>query len=148
MREEDKMMVHAYFNSMALMNNAWLQGDKEVDDMNFHLLQTPKRVRPYSKTRYVYKPSVVSQSVSLKPGDSVCVIGVTEGVDAGSTAVKVMRSNFLTAHTSDGWDGCQCSRLEVKQEGDELCECEKPIEEMTGEIKDNTFIVLLQDLGK
>jgi hypothetical protein len=147
MREEDKMMVHAYFNSMLLTNEAWWLGQKD-DDVNFHLLQTPSKVRPYSKTQYIYKPSVVSESVTLKPGESVCVIGVTEGEDAGSTAVKVMKSSALTIHSSMKWKGTDCSRLAAKEEGDDPCECELPIEEMPEEMKNNTFIVLLSDLGK
>jgi hypothetical protein len=147
MREEDKVMVHTYFNSMLLANEAWWLGQKD-DDVNFHLLQTPKKVRPYSKTLYIYKPSVVSESVSLKPGTSVRVVGVTEGADAGSTAVKVMTSGVLFVHQSDGYNGSDCSRLDVKEEGDALCICELPLEEMPEDMKNNTYIVLLSDLGK
>jgi hypothetical protein len=147
MREEDKMMVQTYFNSMLLSNEAWYLDAKD-DDVNFHLLQTPKKVKPFSKTRYIYKPSVVSESVSLKPGTAVRVVGVTEGADAESTAVKVMCCGILGTHQSSGWSGSECSRLDSKQEGDTLCACELPIEEMPLEMKDNTFIVLLSDLGR
>jgi hypothetical protein len=147
MREEDKMMVKTYFNSMLLSNEAWWFTTKD-DDVNFHLLQTPKKVKPFSKTRYIYKPSVVSESVSLKPGTAVRVVGVTEGVDAGSTAVKVMCCSILGTHQSKGWDGSDCSRLDFKQEGDAPCNCELPIEEMPEDMRNNTFIVLLSDLGK
>jgi hypothetical protein len=147
MRAEDKMMVHAYFNSISLASEAWWLGQKDYD-MNFHLLQTPKKVRPFSKTLYIYKPSVVSESVTLKPGEPVRVVGVTEGADAGSTAVKVMRRGKLSTHQSNGWEGSDCNRLDAKQEGDDLCICELPIEEMPEDMKNNTYIVLLSDLGK
>lgn len=150
-REEDRMMVHTYFKSMLLVNGVWQEGDKgnEDDDMNFHLLQTPSKVRPFSKTKYIYKPSVVSESVSLKPGGTVRVVGVTEGADAGSTAVKVMISSVLDVHGYiDRQGSSECSRLDPKQEGGAPCDCELPIEEMPETLRNSTFIVLLQDLGK
>jgi hypothetical protein len=144
MRDEDKMMVHAYFNSMLLANEAWwLEKESSV---NFSLLQTPTKVRPFSKTRYVYKPSVVSQSVTLKPGAIVNVIGVTEGEDADTTAVKVMSNNKFLTHI-DEYDR-DCRRIWPKLDEDGPCDCEKPIEEMPEHMSNNTFIVLLKDLGR
>ena len=115
--------------------------------MNFHLLQTPNKVRPFSKTRYIYKPSVVSQSCTLKPGEPVCVVGVTEGVDAGSTAVKVMRSSIFLEHVWVYRKKSECSRLDAEQY-DDICDCERSIEEMPSAMKSDTFIVLLEDLGR
>jgi hypothetical protein len=147
-KEEDKMMVQTYFNSMLLSNEAWWFTTKD-DDVNFHLLQIPNKVKPFSKTQYIYKPSVVSESVALKPGTPVRVVGVTEGADAGSTAVKVMYCGTLSLHQSKDWSmKGECSRLDDKQEGDSPCDCELPIEEMPERMKANTFIVLLSDLGR
>ena len=115
--------------------------------MNFHLLQTPCRVKAFSNTRYIYKPSVVSESMSLKPGATVCVVGVTEGKDAGSTAVKVMTSSIFLSHVEKGKYGAsECSRLDAEKY-DDVCECELPIEKMSA-LRDSTFIVLLADLGR
>jgi hypothetical protein len=144
-KTEDKMMVHAYFNSMLLSNEAWwLEKESSV---NFHLLQTPTKVRPFSKTRYVYKPSVVSESTTLKPGAIVNVIGVTEGEDASTTAVKVMANNKFLTHIDDY--NRDCRRIWPKEQNEDgPCDCEKPIEEMPDPMRSNTFIVLLKDLGR
>ncbi len=147
MREEDRVMVLAYFNSMLLTNAAWWLCNED-DDMNFHLLQTPNKVNPFSKTQYIYKPSVVSESGTLKPGETVCVVGVTKGEDAGSTAVKVMRSNTFFSHIQVYRGESECNRLDAKQEGDAPCGCELPIEKMPEGMKSDTFIVLLKDLGR
>lgn len=145
---KERVKVLTYFNSMLLANEVWWLTTKD-DRMNFHLLQTPNKVRPYSKTQYIYKPSVVSQSCTLKPGEVVCVVGVTEGADAGSTAVKVMRSSTFLNHIEVYRKVSECTRIESRSKvEDDICACEYTIEDMPHPMRSDTFIVLLKDLGK
>ena len=121
---------------------------KKEKKLNLHLLQTPTKVRPFTKTRYVYKPSVVSQSASdkIKPGVIVNVIGVNESEDADTTAVKVVRHDIWADHTNK-YDR-KCRRIWPKLDEGGPCSCELPIEEMPEPLRGHTIIVLLRDLGR
>lgn len=107
--------------------------------LNTALLQRPTRVHPRSNTAYLYAPAHVTEQSVLKVGEPLYILDVAKGKTPSETLLKVMSREDWINHA---WRrGCVYTNRE------EVCECEKPVEEMQPELKAKVHFVLMSDIG-
>jgi hypothetical protein len=112
--------------------------------MNLSLLRRPKKIKPGTKTMYIYAPAIVTSSETLEPGDALHILDVFEGNSTEETTLKVVTvGDWEAHHWGRGVSICR------KYEGDDVtCDCEKELSEMSDEFKAVVHYVLLSDVGK
>jgi hypothetical protein len=120
-------------------------GIGEENNMNLSLLQRPKKIKPGTKTMYVYHPAVVTTSSVLEPGAALKVLDVFEGATTSQTTLKVMTADDWDMHKwgRDGLEYCTIGESERKK-----CECQKELSEMSENLRERVHYVLLSDVGK
>ncbi len=120
---------------------------EEKEPMNLSLLQRPKKIKPGTKTMYVYHPALVTASATLEPGDVLKILDVFEGANANETTLKVMKTDDWEEHTR-GSNVARCIKNWEKRGKRDKCDCEKELSEMSDEFKEVVHYVLLSDVGK
>jgi hypothetical protein len=135
-------------HSLGVLGNLYINVQQYKErGMNLSLLQRPKKIKPGTKTMYVYHPSVVTTSATLEPGDILKILDVFEGDTTSETTLKVMTASHWQDHLwgRRGESGCT---KEFKDNPDCSCDCEKGLSEMSEAFKENVHYVLLSDVGK
>ncbi len=118
----------------------WKTIRRKRKQMNPSLLQRPTKVKPNTNVKYIYAPSVLTEGCKLEPGTVIKVLEVHKGKTKDETMLKVV--------TDGAWADHKYSMHHRKSFKIEDCDCTKPINEMTGDLKNHVFFVLLSDIGK
>jgi hypothetical protein len=118
--------------------------------MNLSLLQPVKKIKPGSKTMFIYAPSVVTGNEKMEPGSIIRVLDVFEGTSTSETTLKVMSADDYADHSrrsywNDASTGCQ---RYIREEADPKCECEKELSEMSDDFRSKVHYILLSDVRK
>jgi hypothetical protein len=134
--------------SLAILSNLYLNVQQyKESSMNLSLLQRPKKIKPGTKTMYVYHPSVVTTSATLEPGVILKILDVFEGDTTSETTLKVMTAEAWQSHLW-GRGVAGCTKEYDADNPDCFCDCEKELSEMSDAFKENVHYVLLSDVGK
>lgn len=136
----DKDMVSTYFATLALYKNA----TNNEDDMNLTLLQRPRRIKPGTKTLYIYAPSIVTSGLGLEPGSVVRILDVYNADNYDECSLRVVEESAWRDHRYTE----QCFRYEKYNLAKEQCACMLKTEEMPPYLRNSTYHVLLSDIGK
>jgi hypothetical protein len=118
--------------------------------MNLTLLQPVKKIKPGSKTMFIYAPSVVTGNEKMEPGTILRVLDVFEGTSTSDTTLKVMTADDFAEHSRRTmWndDSTACQRY-IREEADPKCECEKELSEMSDDFRSKVHYILLADVRK
>ncbi|KKN92305.1 hypothetical protein LCGC14_0207960 [marine sediment metagenome] len=116
--------------------------------MNLSLLQRPRKIRPGTNTMYIYYPAVVTTNDVLEPGTVLKILDVFEGDSISTTTLKVVSAKDWDSHRYGRAGVSACSKDSSEEPGEELCDCQKELSEMSDAFKELVHYVLLSDVGK